>query len=242
LAANIVIRQRELEKAAAKQAAAVNPVIEDIHFPRSTDPVPVVTREEIPQAVEDMVKEPEAEVQLVAPVEVAPVVEVPEDTTPAYAEIDAAHWEDQQAEDSNLIDPVDTTEEVIPVVEEPVVEEPVVEEPVVEEYVTSDPGVINPVIDEVQPEVVAQVEPAIEPAPAIIPVTTQIDAVPAKRHVRPYAGVWDINANESKIGELVQHYNFLKEKEVNEPLSRDETWELKAIEDVLRKHGYGSYV
>lgn len=212
LAANIAIRKREMEILAKKSAtpavyvekptAMVEPVIEK----------PIVT-------------EPVIELEPTKSV-------VVDDNTPVYTEVDATHWEDDQPENSDMIDPV---------VDEPVDKEPAIEEPVSAE----EAPVIEPPI--VEPAALVEPESFVEPTPTVAE-QTEPDAnsmqpgLPTKRHVRPYANVWDISTNETKIHELLQHYNYLKTKHSKSPLSKDEQWELQAIEEVLRKHGYGLYI
>jgi len=238
LAVNIAIKQKQEAKA---KLEAEKPSDDLPPEPPKTEPVPEPEPE--PEPAPEPAPEPEPEPEPApepapepeptpepAPVaDQAPEVVEPVDTTPPYSEVDAAHWEEaQQAEDSNIADPVEVVEPEV----EPVVEAPS-EAPVVEEVVAP------------------TVEPTVEPVAEFTPVSVAEPTPPSNLNVpdmknarpRPYAGLWNGAASENKIHELLQHYNYLKNKmNLGDGLTRDEQWELRAIEDILQKHGYGIYV
>lgn len=59
------------------------------------------------------------------------------------------------------------------------------------------------------------------------------------RRVRPYASLQDPNLTNSKLAELMQYYNWLKQKDA---LSQDEQWELDSIRNILKQQGLGLYI
>lgn len=166
-----------------------------------------------------------------------PIIEEPNETP-----IPDIAYEESIAEDTAVEDPVQdepVPEEVMdnsqltldfdaPLPE--IVEELVVHnEPIVEELVVED----EPVVEEVT-------EPELNTKPPTLDLPP-----PQQRHYRPYAGLWNGDATDidTKLNELVSHYNWLKQRRsIGEELSRDEMWELQAIEDVLKKHGYNIYL
>jgi hypothetical protein len=82
-------------------------------------------------------------------------------------------------------------------------------------------------------------EPEPETPPAEDPAITA-------RRFRPYPGAhWtgDGTVLPDKMRELINHHKFLKAKQDNgDNLSREEAWELGAIEDILRKNGIDMYL
>jgi len=86
-----------------------------------------------------------------------------------------------------------------------------------------------------EPFVQAEDPPTLPPAVDLPP--------PNQRHQRPYPGIWTVDGSVGKIDELVAHLQWLKTRQNSgEPLSKDDQWELRAIEDILSKHGYSMYL
>ncbi len=117
---------------------------------------------------------------------------------------------------------------------EPEPEQPPVEEPVEE-----------PVLDGPADEVDQQVSSLERPGDHLLeeePAVAEEEPTPVRRRVRPYGQI-NTTMNDAKLGELMQHYRWLKSKETNgEGLTQDDRWELSAIEDILRKQGLGLYI
>lgn len=116
--------------------------------------------------------------------------------------------------------------------------EPTIEptiEPVVEPEVT----VVDKPIEEEQPA-----EPALEVVDQPKEETPAED-IPVKSPIglsRQFAGLWG-DPPMSKINELVSHLRYLKERQAKGfELTDSENWELRTIEDILRKNGYDKYM
>lgn len=95
----------------------------------------------------------------------------------------------------------------------------------------------------VLPEPEIEPDPEPDPEPVVAPPTPEPSAV---RRFRPYPGAhWtgDGTVLPDKMRELINHHKFLKAKQDNgDNLSRDEAWELTAIEDILKKNGIDMYL
>lgn len=100
-----------------------------------------------------------------------------------------------------------------------------------------------------------ELEPDPEPASDHVPVEATPEAAPvvdqnegelgvgSRRRVRPYANLWSPDQTQSKLAELVNHYQYLMDKiQSGQVLSKDEQWELSAVKDVLQKSGYSQYL
>ena len=126
-----------------------------------------------------------------------------------------------------IANPVQPVEELVTPVEIPVPEP----EP--------KPELTREILDEDERSYVTlgPIEPAIQPEPSE-------ELSPGARRQRVYPALWqDTPIPDWKISELVNHRRLLRDKiSNNEQLSRDEQWELDAIENILTRHGYGAYV
>lgn len=77
------------------------------------------------------------------------------------------------------------------------------------------------------------------------PVASNVEqpGVGTRRRIRPYAKLWTPDQPQTKLDELVNHYQYLTDKvQSGQPLSKDEQWELNAVKDVLQKSGYSQYL
>lgn len=94
------------------------------------------------------------------------------------------------------------------------------------------------------------VEPSKEPTPATdVDVLEEPNQSPAvgeigsPRRTRPYANLWSGEQTQSKINELVNHYQYLNEKIVSgHTLTKDEQWEYDATKRVLTSAGFSQYL
>lgn len=87
-----------------------------------------------------------------------------------------------------------------------------------------------------EPEPEAEAQPVVEP---VKQVETSRAPVGLSRQ---FAGMWG-DPPMSKINELVSHLRYLKERQAQGlDLTESETWELRTIEDILRKNGYDKYM
>lgn len=96
---------------------------------------------------------------------------------------------------------------------------------------------------DVEPEVV---EPVEEPLTSNLPPPPPPE-VQQPEVISPYGPIYQprarIDPDKAKIAELVSHLRMIKSKQSNGmPLSKDEEWELHAIENVLHKNGYDKYI
>lgn len=82
-------------------------------------------------------------------------------------------------------------------------------------------------------------EPEVAEEP-VAPVEEPIE--PVRRRTRPYGAI-NASLSDAKLNELVQHYRWLKDKQMSgDALTQDDRWELSAIEEILRKNGLGLYI
>lgn len=153
-----------------------------------------------------------------APVEEVVVVEEPELPASALAGVEPEPCTDvvEPTEELVVLEPSPQMDlDFTAPLPEPVAEV-VVEEPVEPFVQAEDPPTLPPVVD--------------------LPPPTQ-------RHQRPYPGIWTVDGSVGKIDELVAHLQWLKTRQNGgETLSKDDQWELRAIEDILSKHGYSMYL
>lgn len=80
-----------------------------------------------------------------------------------------------------------------------------------------------------------------------LPSTTdELEAEQARRRFRPYPGTqWmgDGDTPSDKLRRLINEHKYLKARRDNgETLTKDETWQMGAIEEVLRKNGVDMYL
>lgn len=228
-------RREELEEERLKKLAQATEVV----VPMPPPPInvePVVQKSPLPPydtaPAEDILTKIRARRAELAQVVAEPVAEfVPVD------EVVDEGFELMSADGDEILDPHEEEQGVatinpdqMPIDFDAPAPEPVVVEEVVE-------PVVEPVVAE--PEIVEEVvEPVELPSPPVLDLPP-----PQQRHLRPYPGLWNTGDTDSRVGELVAHLKWLKERQhTGEPLSKDEMWELRAIEDVLKKHGYNIYI
>lgn len=118
---------------------------------------------------------------------------------------------------------------------EPVIEQPIVIEPPAPE---PEPVVEEPVVEPPAPEPVVETPPP-PPSPARTPV------LGSGRRSRVYTDLWNGEgpSDSGKMRELINHHRFLKAKQDSgHQLSKDELWEMRSIESILRKNGIDIYL
>lgn len=130
------------------------------------------------------------------------------------------------------------TEQVAPkeIVVEKIVEVPVEIEKIVEVPVERIVEKIVEVPVDPKPEQSGPTETDKDPKPE------QLAPAP-KRHIRPYPNKMEGINDASKIEEVVRHYKFLREKEIQgQPLTNDEKWDIESIRKLLHKRGLDVYL
>lgn len=84
------------------------------------------------------------------------------------------------------------------------------------------------------------------PAPALVgraAPTLEIPTPEIEPMRQTYTPTNQLDMSQAKIAQLVNHYRFLRGKsDSGQVLSKEETWELNGIENVLRNNGYGMYL